>query len=78
MDTDRITGTAKETVGKAEAAVGNVTGDHETEASGRVRQATGAAQDIYGQARIRWATRSRTRPSRPRRCSRRPAMPSSR
>ena len=51
MDTDRITGTAKETVGKAEAVVGNVTGDHETQASGRVRQATGAAQDLYGQAK---------------------------
>jgi uncharacterized protein YjbJ (UPF0337 family) len=51
MDTDRIIGTAEETVGKAEAAFGNVTGDRETEASGRVRQAAGAAQDVYGQAK---------------------------
>ena len=51
MDSDRITGKAKETFGKAEAAIGSVTGDHETEASGRLRQASGTAQDLYGQAK---------------------------
>ena len=51
MDSDRIKGTAKETFGKAEASVGDAVGDHSTEATGRVRQAAGAAQDIYGQAK---------------------------
>ena len=51
MDSDRITGTAKQTFGKAEAAVGDVFGDTETQASGRARQATGAAEDLYGQAK---------------------------
>ncbi len=51
MDTDRIKGTAKETFGKAEASVGDAIGDDGTEATGRVRQAAGAAQDVYGQAK---------------------------
>ena len=51
MDSDRIKGTAKETLGKAEAAAGDMLGDHETEARGRARQATGAAQDLFGQAK---------------------------
>jgi uncharacterized protein YjbJ (UPF0337 family) len=51
VDSDRIKGTAKETFGKAEAAVGDAIGDHETEARGRARQAAGAAQDVYGQAK---------------------------
>jgi uncharacterized protein YjbJ (UPF0337 family) len=51
MDSDRIAGKAKETIGKGEAALGDALGDHETEASGRVRQAAGAAQDLYGQAK---------------------------
>lgn len=51
VDSDRVTGKVKETVGKVEAAAGEALGDHETEASGRVRQAAGAAQDFYGQAK---------------------------
>ena len=51
MDTDRVSGKFKETVGKAEATVGDVAGDPETEASGYVRQATGTAQNMYGQAK---------------------------
>ena len=51
MDSDRLTGKAKETVGKAEAAIGDIVGDPETQASGRVRQAAGTAQDLYGQAK---------------------------
>lgn len=51
MDTDRITGKAKETFGKAEAAVGDALGDHETSISGRARQAAGTAQNLYGQAK---------------------------
>ena len=51
MDSDRITGTAKETFGKGEAAIGDALGDKQTEASGRARQATGTAEDLYGQAK---------------------------
>ena len=51
MDSDRVAGKVKETIGKAEATAGDVLGDPETEAQGRVRQAAGAAQDLYGQAK---------------------------
>ena len=51
MDKDRIFGTAKEFVGKAEGAVGDAAGDAETQASGRAREAAGAVQDLYGQAK---------------------------
>ena len=51
MDTDRIAGKAKETVGKVESTLGDFTGDTETQASGRVREAAGTAQNVYGQAK---------------------------
>lgn len=51
MDKDRIFGTAKEFAGKAEGAIGNATGDAQTEASGRAREAAGTVQDLYGQAK---------------------------
>lgn len=51
MDKDRIFGTTKEFAGKAEGAVGDATGDAQTQASGRVREAAGSVQDLYGQAK---------------------------
>ena len=51
MDKDRIFGTTKEFAGKAEGAVGEATGDAQTQASGRVREAAGSVQDLYGQAK---------------------------
>ena len=51
MDTDRIGGAAKETIGKAEAGIGDAIGDRSTEASGYARQAGGTAQNVYGQAK---------------------------
>ncbi|MGF6308508.1 uncharacterized protein YjbJ (UPF0337 family) [Bradyrhizobium sp. i1.8.4] len=51
MDKDRIFGTAKEFAGKAEGAVGDATGDTQTQASGRAREAAGSVQDLYGQAK---------------------------
>jgi uncharacterized protein YjbJ (UPF0337 family) len=51
MDKDRIFGTAKEFAGKAEGAVGDATGDAQTQASGRAREAAGTVQDLYGQAK---------------------------
>ena len=51
MDNDRIAGSAKEWAGKAEGAVGDVTGDTETQASGRAREAAGKVQNLFGQAK---------------------------
>lgn len=51
MDKDRIAGTAKDVAGKVEGAFGDMTGDKETQASGRAREATGAVQNLYGQAK---------------------------
>ncbi len=51
MDKDRIAGSTKEFAGKVEGAVGSVTDDAKTEASGRVREAEGTVQNLYGQAK---------------------------
>ena len=47
MDKDQIAGSAKDFSCKFEGTVG----DAKTEAVGRVREATGTAQDIYGHAK---------------------------
>ena len=51
MDTDRLSGTARNLGGKAEEGFGRVTGDTETQVRGKLDQAAGAAQDLYGQAK---------------------------
>jgi uncharacterized protein YjbJ (UPF0337 family) len=51
MDTNRIAGSAKDFPGKLEGAVGDTAGDAKTEAAGRVREATGTAQNLYSQAK---------------------------
>ena len=51
MDKDRIVGSAKDFAGKVEGAVGDVTGDANTQASGRAREAAGTVQNLYGQAK---------------------------
>jgi uncharacterized protein YjbJ (UPF0337 family) len=51
MDKDRIAGSTKDFAGKAESALGDVTGDNKTEASGRMREAAGTVQNLYGQAK---------------------------
>ena len=51
MDTDRITGSAKDFAGKAESAVGEIAGEAKYQAAGRVREAAGTMQDLYGQAK---------------------------
>jgi len=51
MDKDRIVGSAKDFTGRVEDAVGDAAGDAKTRASGRMREATGAVQDLYGQAK---------------------------
>jgi uncharacterized protein YjbJ (UPF0337 family) len=51
MDKDRFSGAAKDAAGKIEGAVGDLTGDSQTSASGRVREASGTVQNLYGQAK---------------------------
>jgi uncharacterized protein YjbJ (UPF0337 family) len=51
MSDDRISGTAKNLGGKLQEGYGSLTGDTATEARGKLRQAEGTAQDLYGQAK---------------------------
>jgi len=51
MTDDRIAGKAKNLGGRAQEAYGDVTGDVGSQVRGRLRQAEGAAQDLYGQAK---------------------------
>ena len=49
MDTNRVEGTAQEFGGRAQEAVGNLTGDAKTQAQGLYNQASGQAQQAAGQ-----------------------------
>ena len=51
VDTDRITGAAKEFGGKVQGAVGDMTGSKRDSAEGRAREAAGKAENLYGQAK---------------------------
>src|ERR1700692_1038362 len=51
MNGDRMEGAARNTAGKLEEGFGRATGDVKSQVEGTVKQAVGAAQDIYGQAR---------------------------
>ena len=51
MNEDRFAGTGKNVGGRVEQEFGRATGDVKTEGEGKIKQATGAAQDIYGQAK---------------------------
>ena len=51
MTDDRIAGTAKNLGGKAEEFLGGATGNASMQAKGKLRQAEGTAQDLYGQAK---------------------------
>jgi uncharacterized protein YjbJ (UPF0337 family) len=51
MDKDRFAGAAKDAAGKVEGAVGDLTGDADTKAAGRIREASGTVQNLYGQAK---------------------------
>ena len=51
MDKDRFTGSAKDIAGQVEGAVGEITGDTDTQAAGIIREAAGKAQNFYGQAK---------------------------
>jgi uncharacterized protein YjbJ (UPF0337 family) len=49
MDEDRLYGTARNLGGKVEEGVGRATGDVQTQIRGKLDQAAGTAQDLYGQ-----------------------------
>jgi uncharacterized protein YjbJ (UPF0337 family) len=49
MDEDRLSGTARNFGGKVEEGVGRVTGDVKTQSRGKLDQAAGTAEDLYGQ-----------------------------
>ena len=51
VDTNRITGAAKEIGGKMQGAVGDLTGSHHDALEGRAREAAGRAENLYGQAK---------------------------
>jgi uncharacterized protein YjbJ (UPF0337 family) len=51
MDENRVSGTAKNVGGELEEGFGRVTGDTKTKAAGVAKEVSGAAQDMYGQAR---------------------------
>ncbi len=61
MDKDRIAGSAKDVAGKIEGAVGDMTGNAQTQAAGRAREATGTLQNSYGHALGDVARRHRCR-----------------
>jgi uncharacterized protein YjbJ (UPF0337 family) len=50
MDENRISGTTRELSGKAEEVAGRATGNMKAQFQGKLDQAAGAAQDLYGQA----------------------------
>jgi uncharacterized protein YjbJ (UPF0337 family) len=49
MNQDPFSGTGKNFNGQVEEGFGRVTGDVKTEVEGKMKQAAGAAQDLYGQ-----------------------------
>ena len=51
MNEDRIEGAAKIFGGKIEEGLGRATGDVKGQTEGKMNQAAGAAQELYGQAR---------------------------
>jgi uncharacterized protein YjbJ (UPF0337 family) len=51
MDMDKMSGSAKETAGKVESALGNGLDNAQTQAAGKAREAAGTAQKLYGQAK---------------------------
>ncbi|GJD89712.1 CsbD family protein [Methylobacterium hispanicum] len=51
IDTNRITGAAKELGGKVQGAAGDLTGSRQDSVEGRLREAGGRAENLYGQAK---------------------------
>lgn len=51
VDTNRVTGAAKEIGGTVQGAVGDITGSTRDSVEGRAREAQGTAENLYGQAK---------------------------
>lgn len=51
VDTNRITGAAKELGGKVQGTLGDITGSKQDSVEGRAREAAGKAENLYGQAK---------------------------
>ncbi|WP_185982941.1 CsbD family protein [Aureimonas mangrovi] len=51
MDKNRVEGAAKEFGGKVQGAYGDAVGSDQASAEGRMREAEGTAQNLYGQGR---------------------------
>ena len=51
MDENSAEGTIRNIGGKVQEGLGRATGDAKTQAQGVINQASGAAQDLYGQAK---------------------------
>ncbi len=51
MDKDRFAGSAKDFADNVEGTVGDIAVDAKTQTAGRVREATGTAQNLYGHAK---------------------------
>ena len=49
MDENRLSGAARNVGGKIEEGIGSLAGDAKTQVQGKLDQATGAVQDLYGQ-----------------------------
>ena len=49
MDENRISGTARNVAGTVEKGLGRAAGDASSEFKGKLDEAAGAAQDLYGQ-----------------------------
>lgn len=49
MDENRVTGAARETVGRVQDAVGGLTGNRDQQARGMYNQAQGSAENTLGQ-----------------------------
>ena len=49
MDENRLSGAARNVGGKIEEGIGSLAGDAKTQIQGKLDQATGAVQDLYGQ-----------------------------
>jgi uncharacterized protein YjbJ (UPF0337 family) len=56
MNEDRLTGNAESFGGQVEEGFGRATGDVKTQLQGKAKQAEGALQDVYGQAKEAAAT----------------------
>lgn len=61
MDEHRVTGVARNANGKVEEDLGRVTGDPKIQARGIIDQAQGAAENLYGQAKMLRAARPKVR-----------------